>query len=144
IEQAEWIAGLHLSDDDRKGLVSSLTQTLRDFETMRKVVLPNDVPPALAFHPAPWLPPPERSSRSTVEPISQAAPKRPGSGDDLAFLSVTTLAALVRTRQVSSVELTRLYLERLRKYDPVLRCVVTYTDDVALKQAEQADREIAA
>ena len=52
------------------------------------------------------------------------ASEKPDSGDDLAFLSVTTLAALVRTRQVSSVELTRLYLERLRKYDPVLRCVV--------------------
>jgi Asp-tRNA(Asn)/Glu-tRNA(Gln) amidotransferase A subunit family amidase len=57
---------------------------------------------------------------------------------------LTALAALIRTRQVSSMELTRLYLDRLRKYDPVLHCVVTLTDDLALKQAEQADREIAA
>jgi Asp-tRNA(Asn)/Glu-tRNA(Gln) amidotransferase A subunit family amidase len=144
IRQAEWIAGLKLSEDDRKAIVGSLTQALRDFEAMRAVKLTNDVSPAVTFHPAPWLPPADRPSRATVEPIGQAAPKRPDAGDDLAFLPVTALAALVRTRQVSSVELTRLYLERLRRYDPALRCVVTYTDDLALKQAEQADREIAA
>src|SRR5207237_942196 len=60
------------------------------------------------------------------------------------FLPVTSLAALLRTRQVSSVELAKLYLQRLRKYDPVLRCVVSYTEELALKQAERADREIAA
>ena len=54
------------------------------------------------------------------------------------------LAALLRTRQISSVELTKLYLSRLRKYDPALKCVITYTDELALRQAERADREIAA
>ncbi len=144
ILQAEWIAGLKLSEEDRKGLVNSLTQALRDFGAMRAVKLTNDVAPAVAFQPAPWLPPAERIIRGPIEPIHQTAPKRPDTGNDLAFLPVTALAALVRTRQVSSVELTRLCLERLRKYDPVLRCVVSYTDDLALKQAEQADREIAA
>jgi Asp-tRNA(Asn)/Glu-tRNA(Gln) amidotransferase A subunit family amidase len=79
-----------------------------------------------------------------VEPTTRAAPRRPDSSEELAFLPVTALAALVRNRQVSSVELTKLYLERLRKYDPVLRCVVTFTEELALKQAEHADREIAA
>ena len=59
-------------------------------------------------------------------------------------MSVTALAALVRTRRVTSLELTRLYLARLRRYDPMLQCVVTYTEELALKQAERADREIAA
>src|SRR5213079_2103008 len=63
--------------------------------------------------------------------------------DALAFLPVTSLSALVRNRQVSSVELTKLYLERLKKHDPTLHCVVTLTYELALKQAEQADREIA-
>jgi len=45
---------------------------------------------------------------------------------------------------VSSVELTRLYLARLRQYDPALHCVITYTEELALRQAAQADREIAA
>src|SRR5207248_4379239 len=103
----------------------------------------NAVPPAFVFQPAPWLPAAD-APRGSVEPTVREAPKRPEAGDDLAFLPVTALAALVRTRQVSSVELTKLYLERLRKYDPALHCVVTLTEDVAFKQAERADREIAA
>ncbi len=57
---------------------------------------------------------------------------------------MTELSALVRSRQVSSTELTRLYLGRLKRFDPLLKCVVTLTEEVALKQAAQADREIAA
>jgi Asp-tRNA(Asn)/Glu-tRNA(Gln) amidotransferase A subunit family amidase len=144
VEQAMWIAGLKLSEADRKSLAGSLTQALREFEAMRAVKLPNHVPPALAFNPAPWLPPAAAGRRGTVEPTSRAAPKKPDADDELAFLPVTSLAALVRNRQVSSVELTKLYLERLKKHDPALHCVVTLTDELALKQAEQADREIAA
>jgi Asp-tRNA(Asn)/Glu-tRNA(Gln) amidotransferase A subunit family amidase len=144
IQQAEWISGITLTDEARKSILGGVNQVMRQFEAMRKEPLPNAVPPALAFIPGPWLPPPERQARETVEPIRATAPKRPDSDDDLAFLPVTALAALVRTRQVSSMELTKLYLARLRKYDPALKCVVNLTEDVALKQAEAADREIAA
>jgi Asp-tRNA(Asn)/Glu-tRNA(Gln) amidotransferase A subunit family amidase len=144
IQQAEWIAGLSLTENDLKALVRDLGRALNNFTVLRAVKLANSVPPALAFHPAPWLPPATDASRGTVTPLDQAAPQRPVAGDDLAFLPITALAALVRTRQVSSTELTRLYLDRLRKYDPALHCVVNYTEEVALKQAELADREIAA
>ena len=144
VQQAEWIAGLKLAEDDRKALAGALTRSLRDFEAMRAVKLPNSVAPALAFNPAPWLAPSREGRRGTVEPTTRAAPKKPDAADDLAFLPVTALARLVRNRQVSSVELTKLYLERLKKHDPTLHCVVTLTEELALKQAEQADREIAA
>ncbi|HTU18048.1 MAG TPA: amidase, partial [Gemmataceae bacterium] len=144
LQQAEWIAGLHLSEDERKALLDRLNRQQEHFETMRGVPLSNDISPALSFNPAPWLSPCCEPIRRGAEPIAWAALKKPHAGDDLAFLPVTSLAALLRTRQVSSVELTKLYLERLRKYDPILYCVVTLTDDLALKQAEQADREIAA
>jgi Asp-tRNA(Asn)/Glu-tRNA(Gln) amidotransferase A subunit family amidase len=144
VQQAEWIAGLKLAENDRKALAAALTRALREFEAMRAVKLPNSVAPALAFNPAPWLPPARDGRRGTVEPTTRAAPKKPDAADELAFLPVTALAALVRNRQVSSVELTKLYLERLKKHDAVLHCVVTLTEDLALKQAEQADREIAA
>jgi Asp-tRNA(Asn)/Glu-tRNA(Gln) amidotransferase A subunit family amidase len=143
VQQAEWIAGLELTEEQRKALVGGLQSAQRDYQALRAVKLPNAVPPALAFNPAPWLVPHE-GSRGNVEPMAKAAPKRPDKDDDLAFLPVTALAALLRTRQVSSVELTKLYLERLKKYDPVLRCVVNLTEELALKQAEKADREIAA
>lgn len=143
IRQAEWIAGLKLSEDDRKTTASSLQNTLRDFEQLRKIKLDNSVPPCLVFSPEMGRPG-EDKSRGTVEPIEQAAPKRPDSDETLAFMPVTKLAALIRTRQVSATELTKLYLQRLRQFDPVLRCVVSFTEEVALKDAEQADREIAA
>jgi Asp-tRNA(Asn)/Glu-tRNA(Gln) amidotransferase A subunit family amidase len=144
IQQAEWIAGLKLSEEDRKAVARTLTSTLRSFERMRKIPLANSVPPALVFNPAPWQTAGPERSRGLVESTVTTAPKRPDSSETLAFLPVCELAALLRSRQVSSVELTKLYLERLRQYDPVLRCVVTFTEDLALKQAEQADREIAA
>jgi Asp-tRNA(Asn)/Glu-tRNA(Gln) amidotransferase A subunit family amidase len=144
VQQAEWIAGIKLAEPDRKALASALTRSLREFEALRAVKLPNHVALALAFNPAPWLPPSKDAERGTVEPTNHSAPKKPGTPDDLGFLPVTALAALVRGRQVSSIELTKLYLERLKKYDPTLHCVVSLTEELALKQAEQADREIAA
>jgi Asp-tRNA(Asn)/Glu-tRNA(Gln) amidotransferase A subunit family amidase len=144
IAQAEWIAGIKLSEEDRKAVAIGLNRTVKDLEVLRAVKLPNDVPPALAFVPAPWQIPAAGAARGTVEPIASAVPKKPGSGDELAFLPITSLAALVRDRQVSSRELTKLYLDRLRKYDPALHCVVTLTEELALKQADRADKEIAA
>jgi hypothetical protein len=144
IQHAEWICGLKLSDADRRTLATSMTAELRQFRAMRAVPLPNSVSPAIGFNPAPWLPPTGAVARRPVEPTSLAAPQRPYLAEELAFLPVTALSALIRTKQISSLELTKVYLERLRRYDPVLHCVVTLTEELALKQAEQADREIAA
>jgi Asp-tRNA(Asn)/Glu-tRNA(Gln) amidotransferase A subunit family amidase len=144
IKQAEWVAGLKLSDDDRKTVASAVTRGLKDLDTLRAIKLANDVPPALTFLPAPPLPAVDGHARGTVEPISSAVPKRPDSADDLPFLPLTALSALIRTRQITSKELTSLYLERLRKYDASLHCVVSLTEELAHKQADRADREIAA
>jgi Asp-tRNA(Asn)/Glu-tRNA(Gln) amidotransferase A subunit family amidase len=117
---------------------------LGDFRAMRAVDLENAVPPAIVFHPAAWLPPAAAGERGRAVLSETPAPERPADEEDLAFLPVTALAALVRTRQVSSVELTQLALDRLEKYDPVLKCVVNCTADLALEQAKHADREISA
>jgi Asp-tRNA(Asn)/Glu-tRNA(Gln) amidotransferase A subunit family amidase len=144
VEQAAWIAGLKLSEGERKKVAASMTDALKQFESMRAVKVTNDVAPALTFQPAPWLPSAEGAPRGTVHAVTTDAPPRPTSNDDLAFLPVAALGALIRERKASSVELTKLYLERLRKADPALHCVVSFTEELALKQAEQADREIAA
>jgi Asp-tRNA(Asn)/Glu-tRNA(Gln) amidotransferase A subunit family amidase len=144
IRQAEWIAGLNLSDEDRASTAKAVERSLASFKAVREISLDNGVPPAVTFHPAPWLPPAEQLPRGELSLIESSAAERPAAADELAFLPVSELAPLVRTRQVSSLELTRLYLERLRKFDPLLKCVVNYTEELALEQAEQADREIAA
>ncbi|HEV3203875.1 MAG TPA: amidase, partial [Gemmataceae bacterium] len=144
IQQAEWISGLELGEEDRKAAAQAVQQALRDFQALRQVKLDPSVPPAIVFNPAPWNLPGQEPQRGTVDLIEPAAPQRPDSAETLAFLPVGKLATLVRSRQLSSVELTKLYLQRLRQYDPALHCVVTFTEELALKQAEQADREIAA
>ena len=144
IQQAEWIAGIELKPEDRQSSARALVRALRDFQQLRSVKLENNVAPALFFNPTPAEPPAAATSRGQVRLSESHGPARPTSDDDLAFLPVTMLAALLRTRQVTSQELTKLYLDRLRRYDGVLKCVVTYTDELAEKQAERADREIAA
>jgi Asp-tRNA(Asn)/Glu-tRNA(Gln) amidotransferase A subunit family amidase len=62
--------------------------------------------------------------------------------EELAFLPVTELSELLRRKRVTSVELTQMYLARLKKYDPVLKCVITLTEDRALEKARAADAEL--
>ena len=144
VEQAAWIAGIELDEEERERVARDLQRAIGDFEAMRNVALENAVPPAIVFHPAPWLPPAAGGERGRVVPSETVPPERPTGENELAFLPATELAALVRTRQVSSVELTKLYLERLERHDPLLKCVVTLLPEVALEQAKHADREIAA
>lgn len=147
IRQAEWIAGVQFSDDDRNMMLEQINRATMGFEKLRAVSVNNDVPPALMFHvenfskPAP-LPPrqkiPLAPAQTNIHKI-----ERPASDEKLAFLPIKKLAELVAARRLSSVELTTLYLERLHRFDPVLKCVITYLDEDALRQARQADREIA-
>jgi Asp-tRNA(Asn)/Glu-tRNA(Gln) amidotransferase A subunit family amidase len=142
VERAEWVAGITLTDTERKAVAGVLTRNLTSLNAARKEPLPNSLPPAFQFNPAPDLAP-STAGRGTVTP-PKVDVKKPAADDDLAFLGVAELAELVRTKQVSSVELTKLALARLKKYDPALRCVVTLTEDLAMKQAAAADKEIAA
>ncbi len=142
IQQAEWVCGLTLADADRKALVGRVNGLLRGFAALRKVDLPNDVPPAFAFVPTTAGPAPTPLPAAPARLPLEIA--RPANDTDLAFLSVAELGSLLRARKVSSVELTKLSLARLRKFDPVLKCVVTLTEDLALKQAKRADDELAA
>jgi hypothetical protein len=68
----------------------------------------------------------------------------PTSDDDIAFAPVTHLSRWIETRKLTSVKLTTIYLDRIQRFDPKLRCVITLTRDLALAQAKKADVEIAA
>ncbi len=140
IAQAEWIAGVELTPEERELMLEGVNELVEHYETNRAVALDNAVPPAVEFRPVPAGNHPRRPIALT----DTAAPRRPDSGDDLAFAPVSRLARLLRARQVSSVELTELYLERLEQHDPKLQCVISLTRELALEQAERADRELAA
>jgi len=145
IEQAEWIAGIKLTEEDRHSVAAAVQRDQRKFEALRNVELPNSVPPALYFFAAPPQEGISKIDRQAIQPLaSKEGVERPATDDELAFLPVTKLASLLKAKRVTSTELTKLYLARLKKFDPLLKCVVTLTEELALKQAQRADEEIAA
>jgi Asp-tRNA(Asn)/Glu-tRNA(Gln) amidotransferase A subunit family amidase len=122
-----------------------LTTYARDYEAIYALKIPNQVAPAVIFDPVlpgMKLPTEKRPMRISAAPsVSTGAPKNL---EDVAFYSVRALAELVRSRKISSTALTQMYLERLKRYDPTLKFVITLTEERALAQAKEADRDIAA
>ncbi len=140
LKQAEWVAGITLKDEDREAVARALTGYRRGIDAARRVDLANEVPLAVRFDPTPNAAAPKQATVSVA--ARQKALKKPSEPEAIAFLSISELGHLLRSGQISSVELTQLYLERLRKFDPLLKCVITLTEDLALKQAKQADEEL--
>lgn len=141
--EAEKLFGISFSDEEREAMLPGLQSRVPRYEGVRTVPLSNSIPSALIFDPIPV-----GAKFETVQNDPRWTPPEevalPEDMDDLAFYSVGELAALIRTRQISSEKLTSFYLDRLKKYGPKLECVVTLTEELALGQARRADREIAA
>ena len=145
IEGAEQIAGLELTPDEREMMRSGLGRYLESYRALRGIEIPNTVPPAVGFDPdMPGVDavPPHGPNRLRATRWQRVA--RPADDDDLAFLPITRLARLLRSRKVSSGELTELYLRRLEHYEPALLFTINRTAERARRQARVADREIAA
>ena len=144
IRQASWISGTPIGDDQRKLLVESLNQADAGYAKMRAVSLSNGVPPAFTFDPTlagklPRTPAPKTKSAPAAEPKIGS----PGATEDVAFAPVTSLSEWLRRKEVSSTELTKLYLDRIERLDPKLHAVITLTTERALQKAAAADAEIA-
>jgi len=149
IRAVEKIIGLNFSSRERKLMLQDVRNHARTYRRLRQVPLANNVPPALYFNPQ--VQETEKINSGIHEAPSPSVAtqteikiKRPENLEELAFYPVTALAELIRTKQVTSVELTEMYLHRLKKYGPRLECVVTLTEELARKQAKRADEEIAA
>ncbi len=147
VTDAEWVVGIELTEPQREAVVKAFKVARKDLDMVRAVELDNALLPGLSFTrlASPAAQPDPRGYE--VRPSATSGPpsvSRPESDEDLAFSSLRQLGRLLRDRKISSVELTKLYLQRLRRYDPLLKCVVTYMDELALQQAERADRELRA
>ncbi len=143
IDNAARIADVQIADEYKEMMLEGLNDALKDYDAIHALHLQNSVSPALVFQPI--LPgmkitPPPGPSRISTAPSVRA----PRNIEDVAFYTVRQLAELVRTKRVSSVNLTEMYLERLKRYDPILKFVITLTEERALAQAKEADKEIAA
>jgi Asp-tRNA(Asn)/Glu-tRNA(Gln) amidotransferase A subunit family amidase len=142
IANAEEVAGLHFDPQERELMLDGLKQQEQRIEALHKIPLDNSVSPAIKFDP---LPPGKKLTPMAHRPMqrSKVADRAiPANLEDLAFLPVSELSELVRRRRVTSTQLTQMYVARLKKYDPVLHCVISLTEERALKQAAAADAEI--
>ena len=142
VSEAQKIIGIRFTDAEADSMLETLESRRKNYAELRKLNMPNSVVPALNFNPIPvgyQFPDKTSGFKFTQAP----GIKFSGNKEDLAFSSITQLAQLIRSRQISSVELTQYFIGRLKKYNPVLLHTITITEERAMAQARKADSEIA-
>ncbi len=156
---AQQVVGVTLPSDEREAARPLVTRNLANIEAIRNVPVSSEVEPAFSYRPthstgSPGTSAPgagatasggrgrNRSGSTSLRPDRIKLSARPSNLEDLAFEPVSVLAERLRAKQVTSTELTSMYLARLKRYDPTLTCVVTLTEALALEQAADADHEI--
>ena len=145
--EAEKLAQVQMTAAERSQATASWRRTMAAMLERRtgprKVAIAPAIPPATRWNPAiagvTTGPGRDRFVRSTTNPGPL-----PTTDAAIAFAPVTSLSRWIETRKLTSERLTSIYLERLERFDPKLRCVITLTRDTALEQARKADAEIAA
>ena len=142
IEVAQKLYGLEFSDDHIDTMQSYLNRNLRGYDSLRHYSIPHETFPALVFdhHPRGFIIP---EIEDTLIIQRQDSVEVPEDKNELAFYTIPQLASLIQSGKITSLELTKLYLERLKKYNPTLQCAITITEELALEQAAKADKEIA-
>lgn len=147
IVHAAAVAGLSFTPEQRRMLLEGVREQREKLKKIRAMKLPNGIAPAVVFDPRPneFVMPHARGEELKELPMSdRLVCSTQLKEDSLAFATVEELHAQLRCGKITSLELTKFYLARLKQYDPILHCVVTLTEDRALAQAAQADREMAA
>ena len=139
---AEKLFDLRFTEVKRDSILSGLSDNHKFYRYLHDHDLSNDIPLSLAF--SPLLPGTHYDTRQ--KPIQWTIPAEvalPANRDDLAYYSLYELASLIKRKKISSVELTKFFLDRLKKYGPILHCVIELTEDSALAQARRADADLA-
>ncbi len=140
LDAAERLLGVRYTDAERAQMRDNLAGQIELAVRRRAVKLPNALPPATLFDPR--LPGFEMPAQANMN-LPRAAPALPGADEDIAFAPVSHLSAWIASGELSSVRLTHIYLDRIRRHDPALFSFATVTDAVALSQAERMDALLA-
>ena len=142
ITTAEKMFDLSFTPVKRDSMLSVLSDRIKTYKYFHKNNLSNDVAFPLWYNPVlPTMLVPKKQL-----PFLFAIPENvalPAVKSELAFYSIPQLASLIKYKKISSESLTRFYIERLKKYGSVLHCVIELTENLAIKQAKNADVEIA-
>lgn len=143
ISGAETLIGLGFSPAEKDSMIQNLTNHRNSFERMREQKIENSTSPALYFNPLPhgFTPSQEQKAYDWGLPIQIRLPKKE---NDIAFLSVAELSVLIKNKQISSERLTRIYLDRIKKYADTLECLISLMEEEAIVQAKKMDAELAA
>ena len=143
VVRSQKLLGLDFDKKYIDTLYPYLKRNKEGFDSLRKYTLDNDVFPAIQFNPLPtnFSPKPQAGFPDWEIPENVQLPEKEA---DLAFYSIPQLASLIKNKKISSLKLTEFFIERLKKYNPVLQCTITITEQMALDQAKKLDAELAA
>jgi Asp-tRNA(Asn)/Glu-tRNA(Gln) amidotransferase A subunit family amidase len=149
IDEAAFLAGVSITPGQKKDMLIMLNQQLRGIKNVRKLNLRNDVPPAYRFDPLlttrfPTEPEPVRTEKAISQAPNIADREVPKDLESLAYSTVRELGELLRRQKIKAVDLTQMYLARLKRFDSRLHFLITLTDERAMAQAKEVDRDIAA
>ena len=132
---------LDFSDAEADSMMGTVYGRMQLYKAMHKTLPTNDIPYPFAFNPLPF----GEKMPVVQKKIAWDIPKNvqlPANKNELSFYSILQLASLVKNKKITSVELTRFFIARLKKWGDTLLSVITLTEDTAMKQAAQADEEI--
>ncbi|TDT41802.1 Asp-tRNA(Asn)/Glu-tRNA(Gln) amidotransferase A subunit family amidase [Maribacter spongiicola] len=142
VKRSQKLVGLDFDKKYIDTLYPYLKRNKEGFDTLRKYTLANDVVPAIQYNPLPlnFTPKVQAGFPEWEIPGNVELPNKKA---DLAFYSIPQLASLIKSKKISSLELTQFLIARLKKYNPVLQCTITITEEMALEQAKLLDAELA-
>jgi len=143
IPAAERVMGLQFKQAERDSLFDNVKENMKEYNKMRQYPLDNSVP--LSTWQTPQLPGMKFNMKQV--PVKWNIPSNvsvPANKNELAFYSILQLASLIKNKKISSVELTKFFIDRIKKFGDTLQCVISITEDIAMAEAVQADKEIAA
>lgn len=142
IRSDEKIISLHFTAAKEDSLLGQVQDKAKEYDKMHRFSLDNSIPMTMAESPVlPYM-----DLNKNQLPVKFNIPSGvnlPANKNDLAFYSIPQLASLIKNKKISSVDLTKFFIDRLKKYGDTLQCVISFTEDIAMKEAAQADKEIA-
>jgi len=143
IQQSANLLDLDFTDAEADSMIGSITSNYQLYKAMHRTLPTNDISFPFAYNPAPaGMKIPKKQFRIYWDVPTQT--ELPADKNELAFYSIPQLASLIMNKKISSVELTKFFIARLKKWDDTLECVITLTEELAMKQAKKADDELKA
>ncbi|SIN76238.1 amidase [Algoriphagus halophilus] len=143
IKGSQKLIGLNFEKPAIETMSGYLGRNKSGYDSLRSYEISNETFPAITFdpHPLGFVFPEKVENPEFIIPEQVEVPEN---FEELAFYTIPQLASLIKNKKVTSEELTRLFIDRIKRYDDQLESVITLTEDLAMKQAKQADKELAA